>query len=317
MLRKPFSAIALLLIFSVGMVSYSYSQTGNSFRNEMRNREDSLKVLATKIVQEREAGDRFIADSAFTRMLVRALKISHSFAYPFDSVESISKLYAPDSSFRIFTWQVSKDEAVHRRHGAIQMRTNDGRLVLYPLIDRTAMIENVVDTITNNEWWVGSIYYRIVLKEYQGKKYYTLLGYDEHTIRSTKKRIEILTFNVDNKPVFGGKYFSFAQDTTRKPSQSRFWIEYKKQSNARLQFDEEMDMIIYDHLIPENNEEGKLYTYIPDGDYEGFRWQNGQWVHIEKVFTQKLKDGEAPVGAPVTEDKLGKKLNPAKKPAKQ
>lgn len=317
MLRKPFSTIVLQLIFSVGIVSCSYSQTGTSFRNEMRTREDSLRILATKIVQEREAGDRFVADSAFTRMLVRALKTPYSFSYPFDSVESISKLYAPDSSFRIFTWQVSKDEAVHRRHGAIQMRTKDGSLVLHPLIDRTAMIENVVDTITNNEWWVGSIYYRIVLKEYQGKKYYTLLGYDEHTIRSTKKRIEVLTFTADSKPVFGGKYFSFAQDTARKPIQSRFWIEYKKQSNARLQFDEEMDMIIYDHLIPENNEEGKLYTYIPDGDYEGFRWQNGQWVHIEKVFTQKLKDGEAPVGAPVTEDKLGKKMNPVKKPARQ
>ncbi len=285
-------------------------------QSEMSVREDSLKVLAEKIVEEREAADRFIADSSFTRMLVRALRVPWSFQYPFDSVESISKLYAPDSAFRIFTWQVVRDESLHRRHGAIQLKTSDGSLKLFPLIDRSFMIENTADTITNNEWWIGSIYYRIVLKEYQGRKYYTLLGYDENTIRSTKKRIEVLTFTNDGKPVFGGQFFSFSEDTLRKPVQARFWIEYKKQSNARLQFDEEMDMIIYDHLIPENNDEGKKYTYIPDGDYEGFKWQNGKWVHIEKVFTQKLKDGEAPVGMPMGEDKLGQKLVPDKKPNK-
>ena len=36
-----------------------------------------------------------------------------------------------------------------------------------------------------------------------------------------------------------------------------------------------------------------------DGDYEGFRWQNGKWVHIEKVFEeQQLKDGQAPMPKP-------------------
>jgi hypothetical protein len=86
-----------------------------------------------------------------------------------------------------------------------------------------------------------------------------------------------------------------------------------------MQYDEEMDMIIYDHLISESNEPKKKYTYIPDGDYEGFKWKNGQWVHIDKVFTFKLKDGEAPVINPQTEDKLGgkpKAAEPAKKKGK-
>ena len=52
----------------------------------------------------------------------------------------------------------------------------------------------------------------------------------------------------------------------------------------------------------------KKYTFIPDGDYEGFKWQDGKWVHIDKVFTYKLRDGEAPVGMPLTEDKLGGRI---------
>ncbi len=279
----------------------------------LRSREDSMKGIALQIVAGREAADRFRSDSAFTRMLVRALKTSHSFDYPFDSLATISRVYAPDSSFRVFTWQVIRDESLHRRHGAIQMRTPDGSLKLFPLIDRAHLISTPADTVTNHEWWIGSIYYRIVRKEYQGRPYYTLLGYDEHTMRSTRKRIEVLTFDQDGQPRFGGNYISFREDTLRKAPQARFWIEYKKDGNARMQYDTEMDMIIYDHLISESNEPAKKYTYIPDGDYEGFKWVDGQWVHIEKVFTQKLKDGEAPVIVPLTEDKMGNKAKEAPK----
>jgi hypothetical protein len=267
-------------------------------------KEDSLVLLGEKIVNEEEPVERFMADSFFTRMLVRALKTKNSFHYPFNKISSVSNLYSPDSSFRIFTWQVSKDQATHRRHGAIQMNTKNGELKLFPLIDRSNIIKNEKDTITNNEWWLGAIYYKIIKKEYQGKSFYTLFGYDEHSIRSTKKRIEILYFNEVGNPVFGGDFFSFKQDSIPKKNQSRFWIEYKKNGNARITFDDELNMIIYDHLISETNEPNKLHTYIPDGDYEGFKWINGKWVHIDKVFNQKLKDGQAPVVKPIKESKI-------------
>jgi hypothetical protein len=273
----------------------------------LQTKEDSLKRLSDQIVLGREAADRFRADSSFTRVLVRALKTSNSFYFPFDSLATISRLYAPDSSFRIFSWQVVRDEQLHRRHGAIQIKTSDGSLKLFPLIDRSFLINSPADTVTNHEWWIGSIYYRIILKENNGRKVYTLLGYDENTMRSTKKRIEVLTFNPAGEPVFGGSYFSFREDKEPRPDQARFWIEYKKEGNARMQFDEELDLILYDHLISETNEPQKKYTFIPDGDYEGFKWTGGRWVHVDKVFTFKLKDGEAPVISPVTEDKLGLK----------
>ena len=65
-----------------------------------------------------------------------------------------------------------------------------------------------------------------------------------------------------------------------------------------------MDMIIYDHLLSESNEPDKPYTLVPDGDYEGFKWINGQWMHINKVFTFSLKDGEAPMPKPLPEKHL-------------
>ena len=281
-----------------------FAQTGKSaFLAEMAAREDSMKAYAFDMVNAHEAATRFRADSIFTRMLVRALKEKHAFSYPFDSLQTISRLYAPDSSFRIFTWQLVQDEATFRRHGAIQMNTADGSLVLYPLLDKTQLIEDIQNAITNNEEWVGAIYYKIIQTSFQNKKFYTLLGYDENSFRSTKKRIEVLSFNND-KPVFGGPFFSFEKDSLHKPVQARFFIEYKKDGNASIKYDEELGMIIFDHLISENNQPTKKYTYIPDGDYEGFKWENGKWVHIDKVFTFKLQDGQAPVERPVREGKL-------------
>ena len=76
-------------------------------------------------------------------------------------------------------------------------------------------------------------------------------------------------------------------------------MEYKKTDGPKLNYDAEMDMIIVEHLISESNEPKKKWTYVGDGDYEGFKWSNGKWVHISKIFAeQKLKDGQAPVPVP-------------------
>lgn len=61
-------------------------------------------------------------------------------------------------------------------------------------------------------------------------------------------------------------------------------------------------MIIYEHLISESGEPQKKYTYIPDGDYEGLQWKNGKWVHVNKVYTQTLEDGGAPVPNPIRDE---------------
>lgn len=267
-------------------------------------REDTLQVLADRILNGRDAADRFRADSALTRTLVRALRTPHSFRHPFDSLANISRVYAPDSSFRILTWQVVRDESVFRRHGAIQVRTADGSLKLFPLIDRGSLIRRQADTVTNHEWWIGALYYRIVKTSYAGRHYYTLLGYDEYSVRSTRKVLDVLSFDAQGRPVFGAPVFTLPRKPGWLPLQTRFWIEFKKAGNARLQYDEEKGMILFEHLVSESNEPDKPWTFIPDGDYEGFKWVNGRWMYVEKVFHEKLKDGEAPVVAPVKGNKF-------------
>lgn len=277
----------------------------------LRQKEDSLKTYALRMVQGTTAENRFQADSLFTKMLVRALITKNSIYYPFDSLVSISKLYASDTSFRIFTWQVVINENIIRQHGAIQVRTPDGSLKLFPLIDKSDVTINQADTITSNRSWIGAVYYKIIETKNEGKKFYTLLGYDEHNIRSNRKIIEVMNFK-NEEPSFGGRFFSFEEDTARKPKPliSRYIMEYKKDAGARLNYDEELAMVVYEHLESETNEPNKKWTYIPDGDYEGFKWKNGKWMHVNKVFTTVTPEGKEPVPSPLQDaaDKL--KVNP-------
>ncbi len=265
--------------------------------------EDTLKVYARKMIFEEDGSARFYADTIFIKGLVKSLTTPNSFHYPFDSLITVSRLYAPDSSFRIFSWQIEKDQSYYRQYGAIQMNTPDGSLKLLPLIDMSDFTSRPADSVRTNKNWIGAIYYGIVMKEFQNNKFYTLLGYDDNDLITTRKWIEVLHFDNNNTPLFGGKFFDYDEDSL-KPAQPayRFALEYKKDGRARMNYDAEMDMIIFDHLVSESNETQKKFTLIPDGDYEGFQWKNGKWVHVVKVFDQKLNDGEAPLPHPFYDD---------------
>ena len=295
---------ACLLTFLNIVVVTVFAQHGSreaiSF---LQQKEDTLKGYADKLVNGVSASIRFNNDSIFTRMFVKALKTNHSFSYPFDSLQTISKLYAPDSSFRIFTWQMVVNENLVRQHGAIQMKTADGSLKLFPLIDKSDVTTNITDSTGNNKGWMGAVYYKIIQTRNNNQNYYTLLGYDENNIRSTRKIIEVLSF-INDEPLFGGRYFSFEKDAVGKPATSRYVMEYKKSAGARLTYDEDLKMIIAEHLESETGEPKKKWTFIPDGDYEGFKWENGKWVHVEKVFNQITAEGKEPMPSPV-KDAMG------------
>ncbi|HYM93122.1 MAG TPA: hypothetical protein VET23_03210 [Chitinophagaceae bacterium] len=272
---------------------------------KLQVKEDSLKTLAKDLYVDSTTAGRMRSDSSFIRVLVRALQTKNSFYYPFDSVIGISKLYSPDTAFRIFTCDIQYDDYYSRQRGAIQFKTADGSLKLIPLRDCSEFTSDPMDSVRTKDNWIGAVYYNMVMTEYKGKKFYTLFGYDYNSAMSNKKWIEVLTFNEKNEPLFGGQYFSFAKDSIPKPTQYRFSIEYKKEAGTLVNYINDLGMILVDHLISETNEPQNKWTLVPDGDNEGFKWVNGKWLHINKVFNQKLKDGQFPIDDPVL-DPTGK-----------
>jgi hypothetical protein len=278
---KPICFLALVLFLSFSSRAQKAQPASVQLLSTL---EENMRNYANDILNQDDMVDRFRADSFFTRSLVQALKVPYSFSYRFDSLRNISMLYAPDSSFRIITWQVMKDYTYYRQKGAIQFHTDNGSLKLVPLFDYSPFTETPVDSVRDNEHWIGAVYYNIILKTFNNRKYYTLIGYDENDARSTKKWIEVLTFDADNKPQFGGRYFVYPNDDTKPPQPAyRFCLEFKKEANAKLNYDPELDMIISAHLTSETGDSKEKYTLVPFGTFEGFKWQNGKWMHVPVV----------------------------------
>lgn len=307
--------ISILSLISLLLVSFFFQDAvaqvlSAAEKRKFKAKEDSLKEFARYMVTDSLPEDRMIADSILTRTLVRTLQIKNSFYYPFDSVHGISRIYSPDSLFRIFTWNIQFDDYYSRQRGAIQMRTRDGSLKLFPLRDVSEFTTNAQDSVRNRSNWIGAVYYNIILKEYNGKKFYTLFGIDYNTVQSNKKWIEVMTFDDRNEPKFGGQFFSYAEDSVKKKTQSRFSLEFKKNARVLVNYIPDLDVILVDHLVSETDEPEHPWTLVPDGDNEAFRWEKGQWLHVDKAFDFKLDMegtdlylGKPPVGEPILDNK--------------
>ena len=293
--RKIISCFWCLFFFA--HIATQAQQNSIEKNTVLLKKEDSLKRYSTNILQAPFLDQRFSADSIFTKIFVRALKIKGSFYYPFDSLITVSKLYPPDSSFRIFTWHVMMNEDNYIHHGAIQFKTNDGSLKLLPLFDKANFIQNLEDTITSNKHWVGAIYYNLVENEFENKKYYTLFGYDEFGISSNRKIIDIMHFE-NSIPIFGGDFFDFPDSPQLKIA--RYVMEYKKNAGPKLNFDKELNLIVKEKLVSETNEMEKKSTLIGEGEYEGFYWREGKWHFTTKVLEAATED-HVPMPAPIKE----------------
>lgn len=283
--------IALLLLFTIGLLN----------AQSLADKEQQLLPLANNMLNDTTEKGRVGAVVKFIPALVEALKTPSSFAYPFDELRNyISILNAPDNSFRIFTWQLTRDNGSYRYYGAIQ-KNNLEKLELFPLLDFSDSLEAkegivIADLKLNNNEWYGALYYNVIQKTIKKQNYYFLFGYDGTDLWSNKKIMEVLWFE-NGKPVFGAPLI---QATDKKKFQHRHLLQYRKDASVTFNYNAEEKMVLLDHLIaPEDRLYDLQFSFIPDGSYAGFKWKKGKWLYVDKIKTQSLGDGKAPVSKPI------------------
>ena len=134
---------------------------------------------------------------------------------------------------------------------------------------------------TTRKNWVGAIYYDVILTEFKGIKYYTLLGYDEYNNSISRKIIEVMHFE-NGEPVLGGDYFEYTSDETFPiPPIQRFVYYYKKGSNASISYDKQYGHISISELTSTSNDLTIKNTLVPSGNQLYFTWKNGKWIMTE------------------------------------
>lgn len=269
--------------------------------------EDTLAILAYAVVNDSIEQERFAACRALITCLVRTLKVENSFKYRFERLRSISIIAPPDSSFRMFTWQLFVNDSTYRYYGAIQ--TNRKELQLFPLIDRSAEMDifPALEQLTPERWY-GVLYYNLRQFDTKEGRKYLLLGYDAYDFYTRRKVVDVLSFDASGKPVFGAPVFD--REDRKGPPEKRIFSEYAAEASFRMNWDEQYQMILIDHAVPMPSPYGSGVVMVPDGSYDGLKLDKGRWKYISKVFNDVME--ETPRPEPVLDDRkktdiMGKK----------
>lgn len=275
---------------------------GSEAARQLHTTEDTLALLAYAVVNDSSADLRFVACQGLITKLVRALKTENSFRYPFERLKSVSILAPADSSFRIFTWQLFVNDSTYRYYGAIQM--NQPELKLFPLIDRSfEMPAPPTREPMSAERWYGALYYNLRPFDTREGRKYLLFGFDGFTFFEKRKVLEVLSFDKSGTPVLGAPVFYRDGSSS---GEQRIVLEYTSEANVRFNWDEQYQMILFDHLIPLQSPYTGSVTYAPDGSYDGYQWEKGHWKYIDKVFNDVME--EAPRPEPVLDSEKGKNI---------
>ncbi len=250
--------------------------------------EDSLKNLGTVFTNDTIEANRLKANYTFIQTLVTALKEKNSYSYPFSNLSSfVSIKKSDDNKFRIITWFTLSDEGACRFYGAIQMN-NPQKLELYPLVDNSQNLKlatSLTDSTLKTNQWLGAVYYHMIPVTNIKEPYYILFGWKGKSSETNSKVIETLSF-INGKPEFGKAVLQ------NQPKSNVFYkriiFDYTKEASMLLRYDKEENMIIFDHLVPLNEDKGPLSIYAPDLSYDGLKFKSGKWYYSENIKVKNL-----------------------------
>ncbi|MET3980520.1 hypothetical protein ABIB62_003120 [Mucilaginibacter sp. UYP25] len=275
--------IAIFLLFTFSALFAQHSDEAKDLK-ELKIYQDSLKSLGKKFINDPDDMERKNANYRFIRMLVAALKVPHSFNYPFDSVKAVSIVNSPDNRFRILSWHVMNQDGSYRFYGTVQMNTGNS-LLMHPLEDYSPFLKNPEDSVTNSSKWYGAQYYKII-RVASAKPYYVLLGWKGNNVKSTKKVIEVLSFDREDKLAMGMPVFD-GNSKTRK----RVVFEYTRQASMLLRYVPDQNLIVFDHLSPPDQKlKDRPETFGPDLSYDGYKLKNGRWVYVENLDMRNIPE---------------------------
>lgn len=277
--------IAGLLTARAQSEEITFTDQDAAFLAEM---EDTLGLLSWAVVNDSMEENRFGATREMIPRLVKALKVRNSFHYPFEQLQTVSIQYPADSSFRVFTWQLMVDPGTYRYFGAIQLNSAD--LQLFPLIDRSFDLQqDPAMAVLPPDQWFGALYYRVQQVDAPGGTYYLLYGFDGNNAFSRRKLVDVLTF-AEGKPVFGAPVFVRPADGSGEEVINRLVVDYSSDASIVLNYDEEFDLIIHDHLAEVPHPYTEMPVNVPDGTFEGYQLQeDGRWHHVDNVFPDSVR----------------------------
>lgn len=309
-MQKKFLVYIGLLFLTLPL--FSQLKTGKELN--IAPKYDSLIYYSQKMFNGSNDIIRYEANEHFKEILVETLYDKDAIFYNFDTVRILSAQGAKDNYFKIYTWCLPLESGKYENFGIVLVKSKKtGTYKQYELRDVSTQIEDPEKHILRKGIWYGAVYYQIIEEKYQGKKIYTLIGWNGWDGLTQQKVIDVLTFTSHDEPVFGKIIFRGKGLSSKK----RLIFEYGDQIVMKLRYenhdykivtkkdytkrnkrhnqnnDEALQaerkkikekiknapMIVFDELVPIRAElEGQYQFYYPlSAEGNAFYFDNGRW----------------------------------------
>lgn len=243
-----------------------------------RQQEEMLIELYNKI-SSAQGTEKQKAELAFQETMLNVLKNKDSFHFKFDSLKRIGRITSDDKKLVLFTWNIPHG-MFHNYYGIIQYYSKkEKKLYVYPFKEEPGKLKKFPQSQADISGWPGALYYKIVTTKHKGLVYYTLLGFNFNDLLSNYKLIEVMAFDEHSYPYFPQRMFMYKGKV-----QNRIILEYAEQANVTVDYNENMKMVVFDHLSPARPSlQGKYQFYGPDFSYDGFLFEDGIWLHKSDI----------------------------------
>lgn len=291
---------ACLKTISLSMFVAATASLGAQNRDVMSAYQRNMQPLVDKVVNAATDNERYNANELLVQLFQEALEVDDSFQWDWNFGTSISVLTSSDRQFRIITWPVVRDNGEYECFGFVQSyNPKSERYDVYTLHDKSDEILSVNEVLLEPDNWLGCVYQELVETKYEGKPYYTLIGWTGINALTQRKVIEPICFRgTSSKPQFGQPLFR------REKNLRRVVLEYSSQAMVNVHYDEQvvrtyenkkikkkgrtinmqvpkeekMKMIIFDEIAPMlPGMEGLPQYYTPTGIEQAYIFNNGRW----------------------------------------
>lgn len=253
--------------------------------------EDSLSNLFNALTTTKSDSEKIVINNQIINTLTSAIELENSFSYPFDSIKKLGKLTSEDKVIKVYTWNVAFSDFTYKYFSLLQIfNERDNNYQTYLLKDKSDEIENPEKASLTVDNWYGALYYQIVVKKYKKKNTYILIGWKGFSNFSTKKVIEPIEITKNGIIKFNSTVFKINNEKKK-----RLIFEFSARASMICRYDEQYDMIIYDHLSPSNSKYAGQYQYYgPDMTQDALEFNKGSWTYIPNVDIRNLKPKNKP-----------------------
>lgn len=255
----------------------------SQFQQLLMDYSDSLSMTAAKVLNAPSEQERIEANKKVLSAMRELLQYDSSFYHTFHELPTIAKLRSGDGKVRILNWNLPKDNGKHLYYAFIQYLPEKGDYRYFELKDIDSSFQHLLNFRGGIDQWPGALYYKIIERKSEFKDYYSLIGWDGNNRLSTIKVLDVLSFDKRGNPYFGEAIFQ-----KKNQLQHRVIFEYASTNKMKLNYREDLDLILFDHLSPPKSSLIGLYEYYgPDFSFDAYKWEKNKWILVEDVDPDK------------------------------